>query len=53
MLLVDLETERAMNGMLDFLGNSSGKYAMETVTALELVGAHTCAGRIAAHPRRG
>ncbi len=46
MLLVDFETERAMNGMLDFLGNSSGKYARETVTALGRVSAYTCAGTL-------
>lgn len=38
MLVVDLETEVSMNGIADFMGNSTGLYAAETVLALERVG---------------
>jgi hypothetical protein len=38
MLLVDFETEVSMNGICDFIGNSTGLYARETVEALKLVG---------------
>ena len=34
MLLIDFQTEVEMNGILDFLGNSSGLYARETAEAL-------------------
>ena len=42
-LLIDFETERSMNGTLNFLGNSSGEYAEETFLALMQVGALNCA----------
>jgi len=38
MLVVDFETEVSMNGINNFIGNSTGIYAKETVTALELIG---------------
>lgn len=38
MLVVDFETEVEMNGVVDFLGNSTGRYAKETVAALECIG---------------
>lgn len=38
-LLIDLDTELAMNGMLGFLENSTGQYLNETMTALKLIGA--------------
>ena len=41
MLILDFDTEVAMNGSNSFLGNSNGDYARETVTALEIIG---CAG---------
>jgi hypothetical protein len=38
MLIIDFETEVAMNGIADFIGNSTGRHAAETVLALERVG---------------
>jgi len=38
MLVVDLDTELAMNGIVEFLGNSTGLYASQTVEALERIG---------------
>ena len=38
MLVVDLDTEVAMNGMVNFIGNSTGLYASQTVEALERIG---------------
>ena len=38
MLILDFDTEVAMNGSNSFLGNSNGDYARETVTALEIIG---------------
>ena len=43
MLLIDFETEVSMNGIADFIGNSTGLYANETVVALELIGCKTAA----------
>lgn len=42
-LLITLDTEYNMNGVLNFIGNSSGRYFKETVSALEVVGAKSCA----------
>lgn len=39
MLILDFDTEVAMNGINNFLGNSSGRYAHETVAALQTIGA--------------
>jgi len=44
MLVVDLDTEVSMNGVADFIGNSTGRYAGETVRALEAIGCHEDAG---------
>jgi hypothetical protein len=44
MLVIDLETEVSMNGILNFLGNRTGLFARETVTALRTVGAEEEAG---------
>lgn len=41
MLIIDFETEVSMNGINNFLGNSSGQYAHETVAALQTIGAKT------------
>jgi hypothetical protein len=38
MLVVDFETEVSMNGINNFIGNSTGTFAKETVAALELIG---------------
>ena len=38
MLVFDFETEVSMNGINNFIGNSTGIYAKETVAALELIG---------------
>lgn len=38
MLVIDFDTEVAMNGLTDFLGNSTGRYAKETVAALKRIG---------------
>ena len=49
MLLIDFETEVSMNGIADYIGNSTGLYAKETVAALEVIGCKTAAdvlGRI-------
>ncbi|OKP99784.1 DUF4375 domain-containing protein [Paenibacillus sp. P46E] len=39
MLLIDLDTELTMNGILGFLENSSGRYLLETIQALQHIGA--------------
>lgn len=44
MLVVDLDTELSMNGISDFIGNSTGRYAAETVRALDALGCHEDAG---------
>ena len=38
MLIVDFNTEIEMNGILNFIGNSTGLYARETVEALRIIG---------------
>jgi hypothetical protein len=38
MLVIDFETEVSMSGIADFIGNSTGRYANETVIALERIG---------------
>ena len=38
MLFIDFETEVMMNGIADFLGNSTGLYARQTVSALQIIG---------------
>jgi len=44
MLVVDLDTEVSMNGITDFIGNSTGLYAAETAQALEQIGCQKDAG---------
>jgi hypothetical protein len=46
MLVVDFETEVSMNGMTNFLGNSTGRYARETAEALRLIGCAAAAERL-------
>jgi len=41
MLIVDFETEVSMNGMVNFIGNSTGLFVRETVAALKLIGCET------------
>lgn len=43
-LLIDLDTEVTMNGMLGFLENSTGLYLVDTIDALETISAHRTAG---------
>ena len=38
MLIIDFETELSMNGILDFLGNSTGLFIPETIDSLKTVG---------------
>jgi hypothetical protein len=38
-LVIDFDTEVSMNGMLGFLGNSSGAYLEQTTEAFDLIGA--------------
>tara|TARA_R110002049_G_scaffold133887_3_gene293275 strand:+ start:1148 stop:1651 length:504 start_codon:yes stop_codon:yes gene_type:complete len=38
MLLIDYDTECSMNGILNFLGNSTGAYSRQTVLALRRIG---------------
>jgi len=45
MLLVDFETEVSMNGISEFVGNTVGIYARETVGALVVVGWTVTCGR--------
>lgn len=40
MLLVDFETEVSMNGINNFIGNSTGRYINETIAALTTIGCH-------------
>jgi hypothetical protein len=37
MLVLDFDTEVAMNGIADFIGNSTGRYGRETVLALRKI----------------
>lgn len=46
MLLLDFDTEVAMSGIVDFLGNSTGRYAKETADALEIVGCRSDAAAL-------
>lgn len=48
MLIIDLETEYSMNGIVNFLGNSTGVFAQETVQALRIIGCHDGADKLAA-----
>ncbi len=41
MLVVDFETEVSMNGINNFIGNSTGLFANETVAALKTIGCET------------
>lgn len=41
MLILDFDTEVAMNGIDNFIGNSSGRYMRETITALQTIGAES------------
>lgn len=47
MLVIDLDTEVAMNGIHDFLGNGTGRHASETVRALVEIGADADASVLA------
>lgn len=38
MLVIDFETEVTMNGIENFIGNSTGDFTEETVTALTVIG---------------
>ncbi|MBI1374672.1 MAG: DUF4375 domain-containing protein [Phycisphaera sp.] len=40
-LIIDFETEVSMSGINDFIGNSSGRFADETVVALQAIGCPT------------
>lgn len=42
-LVIDFDSEVAMDGMLGFLENSTGRYLAETIDALESIGAHVSA----------
>jgi len=42
-LIIALDTEVAMNGMLGFLENSTGLYLVDTIDALEAISAHKTA----------
>jgi hypothetical protein len=46
MLVVDFETEVAMNGIVDFIGNSTGRYGGETALALEMIGCPNAAAAL-------
>lgn len=46
MLIIDFDTEVAMNGLLGFLGNSTGLYATEIVSALQIIGCSSDAGQL-------
>jgi hypothetical protein len=45
-LIIDLDTEVAINGMLGFLENSTGLYLADTIDALETISAHKAAGTL-------
>jgi hypothetical protein len=45
-LIIDLDTEVLINGMLGFLENSTGLYLVETIEALETISAHNAAGTL-------
>ena len=46
MLVVDFETEVTMQGIVDFIGNSTGLYVRETVKALQIIGCDTQADQL-------
>jgi hypothetical protein len=46
MLVVDFDTEVSMNGINNFIGNSTGVFANETVAALRAIGCDTQAGQL-------
>lgn len=46
MLIVDFETEVSMNGINNFIGNSTGLYAGETVAALRKIGCNVYAEQL-------
>ena len=45
-LIIDLDTEVTMEGMLGFLENFTGLYLVETIDALETLSAHKAAGTL-------
>ncbi len=45
-LIVDFETEVTMNGINNFIGNSTGLFADETVAALKIIGCTTQADQL-------
>jgi hypothetical protein len=47
MLVVDFDTEVHMQGIVGFLGNSTGRYLAETIEALRAIGASKTAGTLA------
>jgi hypothetical protein len=47
MLVIDFETEVSMNGIVDFIGNSTGRYASETVQALKVLRCNDAAMKLA------
>jgi hypothetical protein len=46
MLVIDFETEVSMNGINNFIGNFTGRYAAETVAALRKIGCAADAERL-------
>ncbi len=46
MLVIDFETEFSMNGIADYLGNSAGAYADQTVEALVRMGCPDAAEKL-------
>lgn len=46
MLVLDFRTEVEMNGIDNFIGNSTGRYARETVEALRIIGCFQDAGTL-------
>lgn len=50
-LIIDLDTEVAINGILGFLENFTGQYLVDTIDALETIGAHKAAGTLRAIQR--
>lgn len=41
-LIIDFDTEWQMNGIFNFLGNSTGRYLKETIKALDKINAVKC-----------
>jgi len=46
MLIIDFDTEVLMNGITNFIGNSSGRYAEQTVEALRKIGCTDASDRL-------